>query len=122
LSAKIDDLASRLHVLGLDEAERELYVQLLQLGPSKASSVACVVEISRSSVYRTPDALAEEGYVRRSPGRPTLYQPEDPEAVFEMELRELKTRLDRVEQTRRDVLGELEELGSKERRSRDGEH
>lgn len=100
---QIAELIQGLETLGLDRDESEVYVRLLQSGPSKVGTLAEVVDVSRSTLYRLLDNLADRGVVTKSLERPTIYEAEPPEALFDTALHSIERRRTEVEQAR-DVL------------------
>lgn len=106
----LDEIASELEALGLNDDEATVYLRLLQTGPSKVSQLSAYFEMSRSTLYRVLDELAEKGFVAKSLDRPTVYTPEDPEAVFEIGSQELRRQLDHLESVRDRVLDPMEEI------------
>lgn len=107
-----EDIAAKLERLDLSNDQATVYVRLLQAGPSKVSELVPHVEMSRTSLYRALDALCETGYATKSLDRPTRYEPQDPELVFDTKLQELSLRRDRLASMRDELAAPLEELRS----------
>lgn len=109
---RIREIAAELEELGLDEEEAELYVRLLQTGPAKVSTLTSFFDVSRSKLYRMLDELAERGYVNKSLGRPTIYEPQPPDAVFDTVIDELRLNQQQLEELRTDVQAPLDEISA----------
>lgn len=107
---ELDDLIEQLTTLDLDEEEAEVYLRLLQAGPSKVGDLSSVVSIGRSKLYRMLDDLAKRGVVTKGLERPTIYQAQPPQKVFEACLRELERKRDVIEGARDSSLDELTTL------------
>lgn len=104
---QIADLIEGLETLGLDRDEAEVYVRLLQSGPSKVGTLAEVVDVSRSTLYRLLDDLADRGVVTKSLERPTIYEAEPPEELFDTALHSIERRRTEVEEARDALLDGL---------------
>lgn len=118
----VEEIAGELEALGLDEDEAQVYVRLLESGPAKVSQLSAYFEMSRSSLYRVLDALADSGFVTKSLDRPTVYTPEDPEEVFEIGSQDLRRQLDHLESVRSRVLGPLQEIAGSRTGEDDAHH
>ena len=58
-------MVKELQLLGLTETEAIIYEALVDLGPCKASALIARLDIHRNIIYRTLDALAQNGYVTK---------------------------------------------------------
>lgn len=111
---KLEHLVEKLERLGFDNAEATIYVKLLQNGPSRASTLASLSDLNRTKVYRVLDDLVDRRFASASVGRPTIYQAEDPEAVFGLlreDIRSEERTLDRIEGELLDPLEEISDTG-----------
>jgi sugar-specific transcriptional regulator TrmB len=84
---------------GLNDREAQLYLALLQRGPSTAPEVAREAGSDRVVAYRTLDALRARGTVTVTAERPRRYVPVPPRALFDEHL-----------ETRRSLVAEDEKL------------
>jgi len=78
----IDDIASKLKMLGLREYEARVYAALVILGPSKASEIAKESGVPRPRVYEVLKELHRKGFVDVSEGTPTYFRAVDPNEVI----------------------------------------
>lgn len=106
----IDTLIEGLAAVGLEDEQADVYVRLLQSGPSKVSQLEPLLPYSRSKLYRMLDSLCDRGIVTKSLERPTIYEAVDPETLFTAQLRSLDRDRARVEETRQALVGPLSEL------------
>lgn len=79
----VNDLARELNAVDLDQEEAEIYLRLLQTGPTKARNLTRFFECSRSTLYRRLDELVDEGRVKKSLASPTVYEAVSPGELFE---------------------------------------
>lgn len=103
------DLAERLTDLGLSRNEADIYLALLKSSEGTASEVAKEASIARPAVYAILDSLVEAGLVEVFPVRPQRYRAKEPKTALAALVEGRKGRL---EETREDVVGELEQLFS----------
>lgn len=80
---EFDALVEDLEAAGLEQDQAQIYVRLLDTGPSGVGHLSQFFDVSRSTLYRLLDELAEKGYVTKSLERPTIYEPAQPEQLFE---------------------------------------
>lgn len=109
-ASDIDGIVRRLASLGFDDNEAQVYVHLLRLGPCKVSELARVLDIHRTTVYRTLRAMEDRGVVRGLLGKTARYEAVEPGRLFRDLLREHERELDRVERTRSELAPVLEAL------------
>lgn len=87
--------------LGFSEKEAQVYLTLLKVGPSPASTLASRVGMKRVTAYNVLDSLKEKGLVSfRSSGRCRRYIPHDPEHLLrrlESQKAALKAKLEIAE-------------------------
>lgn len=110
----LDEIATALDALMMDEEEVQVYLRLLRTGPAKASSLDPFFEMSRSKLYRLLDGIVEQGYASKSLERPTLYQAVAPEEAFEVARSSLERDLDRLDAARSQHLEDLATLASQD--------
>lgn len=106
----LPEIVDALEVLGMSSQEAELYVHLLQVGPSKVSQLAPYFDVSRSKLYSLLDDLSQKGFVSKTPERPTVYHPVFPENAFELGRERILQRYQRLEAAQEDVLGPLQHI------------
>lgn len=106
----VEDLVTELARLDLDRDQGRLYVQMLQMGPSKARSLAEAAGFSRTKVYRILEKMVESGIATASVQRPTIFRPVPPDEVFDLLARRFERGAERVETARRHLGDRLEDL------------
>ncbi len=77
------ELLKALVRFGLTDREAQLYLALIQRGPSTAPEVAREVSSDRVVTYRTLDALRARGTVTVTAERPRRYVPVPPRTLFD---------------------------------------
>ncbi|MCI4373785.1 MAG: hypothetical protein L3K02_09135 [Thermoplasmata archaeon] len=80
------ELIQALIRFGLNDREAQLYLALIQRGPSTAPEVAREASSDRVVAYRTLDALRARGTVTVTAERPRRYVPVPPRALFDEHL------------------------------------
>jgi sugar-specific transcriptional regulator TrmB len=103
-------LQEQLTRTSLDEDEANVYLALLDLGTSKARTVAEETEIHRTTAYRILKDLADDGLVEVGVGRPMEFTAASPERLFEEIRREKAKELDQIDDVEDEVVGDLESL------------
>jgi sugar-specific transcriptional regulator TrmB len=69
----VEPLLEHLQEFGLDAKEAKVYLTLIALGPSKATSVAAQAGLARVDAYRTLTRLMERGIVQATLHRPMKF-------------------------------------------------
>lgn len=96
-------VAARLADLDLDLDLLEVYMRLLLIGPSKASTVARDLGINRADVYRRLNRLAQDGMVSATLTRPARYEAVPPERLFQVLESRFTRRLHQVRHLRAEL-------------------
>jgi predicted transcriptional regulator len=69
----IDSLGTELSsILGLDDLEAKIYLNLLRVGPISASALAKEIDIERTKMYRTVEKLINQNIVSSTFSKPKL--------------------------------------------------
>ncbi len=69
----IDSLGTQLSsILGLDDLEAKIYLNLLRVGPISASALAKEIDIERTKMYRTVEKLINQNIVSSTFSKPKL--------------------------------------------------
>lgn len=110
---QVSSIIEDLQAVGLGEDEAAVYVRLLQVGPAKVGQISQYFDLSRSTLYRLLDELAEAGYVSKSLERPTVYTSVDPETLFELSLGELDRQRERLTHVRDRRIDDLRKLSGR---------
>lgn len=104
---KVQDVIDRLTELGLDRDEATVYVHLRTMGPSKAADIATSLKEPRQKVYRLLQTLSDKGFVSSTLSRPTLFQAEAPETLFQHLFSNQEQRWEKLVKAQTEVLGAL---------------
>ncbi|WP_010480253.1 HTH-type sugar sensing transcriptional regulator TrmBL1 [Thermococcus zilligii] len=78
-----EEIIEKLQRLGLTKYESLAYINLLKLGPSKATDITKESGIPHTRVYDVLSSLHRKGFVDVMQGTPRLYKPVNPEVVLE---------------------------------------
>lgn len=105
-------MIDRLVALGLDEAEAAVYVHLSMLGSSKASDIASALKLPRTDAYRSLQSLSERGFAVASLSRPIRFTAAAPERLFEELTAAQRSRVEKIDRARVEVLPALLTLRS----------
>jgi len=85
------NLENELRELGFDEKEATIYIALLELGPSPASTIAKKTGIKRTGIYYDLEQLKEKGYVSEIiEKRRKKYIAEEPEQIKKIFLQRIE--------------------------------
>lgn len=94
------DLTTFFQKLGLDDKESNIYVTLLEFGPSPASIIANKVKLKRTTIYYILDELIKKGFVKKTIHHNINYfSPIDPSTISEM----INTKIDRLKDLKKDL-------------------
>ena len=106
----IDNLGSQLSaILGLDELEAHVYLNLLRVGPISASALAKEIDVERTKTYRTIERLLNQNIVSTTFSKPKLCVATKPEAVLRMVMQRKEDELKKIRVTREDVIKKIKE-------------
>lgn len=104
------ELANRLIDLGLNPTEAEAYVRLTMAGKSKASDLSKTLDVGRTDTYRTLKRLVARGFATETLDKPTEFEAQPPERVFDRILEEFRDQAAGVERVRAEVSPALRAL------------
>jgi predicted DNA-binding transcriptional regulator len=113
---KVQDVIDRLVALGLDDTDASVYVHLSMLGASKASDIASALKLPRTEAYRSLQTLSERGFATASLSRPIRFTASPPEKLFEELSSAQRSRVERLDKARTEVLPALLTLRSEPHR------
>jgi len=72
-SQKVNSLSLQLSsILGLEEMEAHVYLNLLRIGPISASALAKKIDVERTKTYRTIEKLLNQNIVSTTFSKPKL--------------------------------------------------
>ena len=95
-SRNVDSLSLQLSsILGLEEMEAHVYLNLLRIGPISASALAKEIDVERTKTYRTIEKLLNQNIVTTTFSKPKLCVATKPEEVLKMILQRKEDELKR---------------------------
>ncbi len=107
---KYDPLPEELRKLGLDKKEADIYLTLLEMGPSTVQELARAVDLSRPTVYRVLDDLQSKQLATKGKeNKRTFFTANSPDSL----LRVLKVKRRRAEEQEREFLRIISVLQTK---------
>jgi sugar-specific transcriptional regulator TrmB len=101
------DLSS---ILGLDELETKIYLNLLRTGPITASALSKEINIDRAKTYRTIDKLSSSGIVSISFSSPKLCIATDPDEILSLTLKKKEEELIKIKKDGKKIIERLKEV------------
>ena len=108
---KIDSLSAQLSsILGLEEMEAHIYLNLLRVGPISASALAKEIDVERTKTYRTIEKLLNQNIVSTTFSKPKLCVATKPEEVLKMILQRKEDELKLLKDTKGDVVKKIKEM------------
>jgi len=109
-SQEIENLEKEVSkILGLDELDTHIYLNLLRIGPVTASSLAKKLNIQRTQAYRTIDKLLNLKIVSTTFSKPKLCIANKPEEVIENILKQKETNISKIRNTKEYVIKRIKE-------------
>jgi len=110
-SRKLDSLSFQLSsILGLDEMEAHIYLNLLRIGPISASALAKEIDVERTKTYRTIEKLLNQNIVSTTFSKPKLCVATKPEEVLKMVLQRKEDDLKLLKDAKGDVVKKIKEM------------
>ena len=109
-SRNVDSLSAQLSsILGLEEMEAHVYLNLLRVGPISASALAKEIDVERTKTYRTIEKLLNQNIVTTTFSKPKLCVATKPEEVLKMILQRKEDELKLLKQSKEDVVKKIKE-------------
>jgi sugar-specific transcriptional regulator TrmB len=106
----VDSLSLQLSsILGLEEMEAHVYLNLLRVGPISASALAKEIDVERTKTYRTIEKLLNQNIVSTTFSKPKLCVATKPEEVLKMILQRKEDELKLLKETKEDVVKKINE-------------
>ncbi len=106
----VDSLSLQLSsILGLEEMEAHVYLNLLRIGPISASALAKEIDVERTKTYRTIEKLLNQNIVSTTFSKPKLCVATKPEEVLKMILQTKEDELELLKQSKDDVVKKINE-------------
>lgn len=63
-----------LTIVGMTELEAKVYLKLLEVKQAKVGELAKATRVTREQLYPLLEKLIEKNFLRKTSGRPTIYQ------------------------------------------------
>jgi len=109
-SRNVNSLSLQLSsILGLEEMEAHVYLNLLRIGPISASALAKEIDVERTKTYRTIEKLLNQNIVSTTFSKPKLCVATKPEEVLKMILQRKEDELKLLKQSREEVVKKIKE-------------
>ena len=106
----VDSLSLQLSsILGLEQMEAHVYLNLLRIGPISASALAKEIDVERTKTYRTIEKLLNQNIVSTTFSKPKLCVATKPEEVLKMILQTKEDELELLKQSKDDVVKKINE-------------
>ena len=106
----MDEMLINLQKIGFTKLESEIYLDLLKNSGLTGYQIAKNLNISRSSVYPTLDAMYKKGYILLVQGDAQTYVAEDSEVLINRLKRDFKTSADSLDAQLKSIkVGNIEE-------------
>jgi sugar-specific transcriptional regulator TrmB len=110
-SKNVDGLSLQLSsILGLEEMESHVYLNLLRIGPISASALAKEIDVERTKTYRTIEKLINQNIVSTTFSKPKLCVAAKPEEVLKMILQRREDDLKLLKLSREDLIKKINEM------------
>lgn len=103
------DLSS---ILGLDELETKIYLNLLRTGPITASALSKEINVDRAKTYRTVDKLSSNGIVSISFSSPKLCVATDPDEILSITLKKKEEEISKIKKDGRVIIDKIKQVSS----------
>lgn len=113
-----EELASDLSsILGLDELETRIYLNLLRTGPITASALSKEINVDRAKTYRTVDKLSSIGIVSISFSSPKLCVATDPDEILSITLKKKEEEISKIKKDGRNIIEKIKQVSASETKS-----
>lgn len=113
-----NDLSAELSlILGLDNLETKIYLNLLRTGPITASALSKEINIDRAKTYRTIDKLSSTGIVSISFSSPKLCIATDPDEILSLTLKKKEEEIFKIKKDGRMIIDKIKEVSSNDTKS-----
>jgi sugar-specific transcriptional regulator TrmB len=104
-------------ILGLDELETKIYLNLLRTGPITASALSKEINIDRAKTYRTIDKLSSSGIVSISFSSPKLCIAADPDEILSLTLKKKEEEIFKIKKDGKKIIEKIKEVSSSDPKS-----
>ena len=94
-------------ILGLDDLEVKIYLNLLRTGPITASALAKELDVDRARMYRTVDKLVSRNILSTTLSIPKLCIPIEPKKALDLALRKKEDEVKKIKKTGQDIIQKI---------------
>lgn len=94
-------------ILGLDDLEVKIYLNLLRTGPITASALAKELDVDRARMYRTVDKLVNRNILSTTLSIPKLCIPIEPKKALNLALRKKEDEVKKIKKTGQDIIQKI---------------
>ena len=117
-SPYVEELTLKLsNILGMDDLEARIYLNLLRTGPITASALAKEISIDRAKTYRVIDKLSSNGIVSISFSSPKLCIAAEPGEVLSLALQKKEEEIDKIKTDGKKIIDKIKEISNKENKA-----
>jgi sugar-specific transcriptional regulator TrmB len=105
---QVSEIASELEeVLGLDDLEAKIYLNLLRAGPITASALAKELDIDRARMYRTVDKLVSRNIISTTLSSPKLCIAVDPHDALKIALGRKEDEINKIKKSGEAIIDKI---------------
>ena len=113
-----EDLSLELSaVLGLDDLETKIYLNLLRKGPITASALSKEINIDRTKIYRMVDKLSSTGVVAISFSSPKLCIAADPNEILSLTLKKKEEEIAKIKNDGKRLVEKIKQVTTSKNKS-----
>jgi sugar-specific transcriptional regulator TrmB len=94
-------------ILGLDELEVKIYLNLLRTGPITASALAKELDVDRARMYRTVDKLVSRNIISTTLSIPKLCIPIEPKKALSLALKKKEDEVKKIKKTGNELVEKI---------------
>jgi sugar-specific transcriptional regulator TrmB len=94
-------------ILGLDELEAKVYLNLLRIGPITASALAKELDIDRARMYRTVDKLVSRNIISTTLSSPKLCIAVDPHDALKIALGKKEDEVNKIKKSGEAIIDKI---------------
>lgn len=117
-SPYIEELTEELsNILGMEDLEARIYLNLLRTGPITASALAKEINIDRAKTYRVIDKLSSNGIVSISFSSPKLCIATEPGEVLSLALQKKEEEITKIRTDGKKIVDKIKEICSTENKA-----
>ena len=112
-SPYVTELTSEISdILGMDELEAKIYLNLLRTGPITASALAKEINIDRAKTYRVIDKLSSNGIVSISFSSPKLCIASEPGEVLSLTLQKKEEEITKIRRDGKKIIDKVKDIST----------